>query len=62
MITTRQARALKQRIDDFEAAVRADVLSGGGYPDDVPIIEKELRGARRRLDQYISQLITRHRT
>lgn len=62
MITTRQVRALKKRIDDFEEAVREDALKGAGYPDDIPIVEKELRVARRRLDQYITQLIARYRT
>lgn len=62
MITTRQARALKTRIDDFEEAVREDAFKGTGHPDDIPIVEKELRTARRRLDQYIAKLITRYHT
>lgn len=62
MITTRQARALRRRIDSFEGAVRADARKGVGYPDDIPIVEKELRDARRQLDQYIMKLIKRYLT
>lgn len=56
MITKLQRRALQRAIRALVKAEIADSWKGGGYPDDIPIIEEELLDAKRALTQLLDDL------
>ncbi len=56
MITKNQANHLKTLIRQLVQAELADSWKGGGDPDDVPDIEKELIKCKRQIKQYIEHL------
>lgn len=53
-MTRTQILELKRRIKRLIDAEVADSWKGGGDPDDWPEIEKELRAARKSLNQFLS--------
>lgn len=52
-----EAAQLKTAIRKLVLAEVADSWKGGGYPEDLPIIEEELRAARIRVSVLINRLI-----
>jgi hypothetical protein len=50
-----EAKKLKRAIRQLVLAEIADSWKGGGYPEDIPIIEEELRRARIRVSVIIAQ-------
>lgn len=55
-ITKRQSTELKKRINQLVVAERADEFKGAGHPEDVELIEEDLRIARKRIHDYIEML------
>lgn len=55
-LTPKQAEELHRLIRSLVRAEVADSWKGGGYPDDIPIIEGELKAARIRIKLYINRL------
>lgn len=51
------ATKLKYAIRQLVRAEIADSWKGGGYPEDIPIIEEEMRRARIRVSLLITRLI-----
>jgi len=51
-----QAAALRKRIKRYANAKIDDSWKGGGDPNDIPEIERELRVAKQNLDNYINRL------
>lgn len=54
-------KSLNTLIDEFEVAVRADEFSGGGAPEDIPLIEEDLKQARKALWEGITAKINGER-
>jgi hypothetical protein len=43
-------------LKEFEEAANADAWKGGGHPDDIPLIEDDLKEARRNITDYVEEL------
>lgn len=54
-ITDNEATVLRYAIRQLVRAEVADSWKGGGYPEDVPLIEEELRRARIRVSVLIAR-------
>lgn len=55
-LTKAQGAALRRKVDRLVIAARNDEIKGGGDPDDIPEIERELDDAERAVEKYIKTL------
>lgn len=56
MITVEEADKLKRAIRKLVLAEIANSYKGGGYKEDIPLIEEELKAARIRVSVIIAQM------